>query len=342
VTNIEDNQENDTVFAYTSTTTTVTNRLSEDTVYTVDANGRVTKITNPLSEETEFAWHADTWELTILLGPKIDLGGGNYSRHRVIYTYGSTAATQHELRKRQLYKLTGPNGSNTLLAEDEWTYNAQHDVLTHEDPLGHITTNTYKIVSGASIGLIETITNAESEVIATYQYELVNGIYRAEWYKNGVNKTWNYDYNQNTANSYGIPDKITAPGGALTYYKIDVRGRQYESTPPTGNTSKIIYDAVDRAIQMINPDGTSTHAVYDCCHLVAEVDENGHGSTYEHNEMGRLSKVTDANGDETTYGYNAEGWQTSVTDPRGNTTTFAHDELGRVTLITYPGGWTEG
>jgi YD repeat-containing protein len=232
-------------------------------------------------------------------------------------------------------------GSNTLLAEEEWTYNTQHDVETYENPLGKITTYGYKIVSGASIGLVETVTNALSQVIATYQYELVNGIYRAEWYKNGVNKTWNYDYNQNAANSYGIPDKVTAPSGAITNSRIDVRGRQYESTPPTGNTSKIVYDAIDRAIQMINPDGTSTHTVYDCCHLVAEIDENAHGSTYENDEMGRLSKVTDANGDETTYGYNAEGWQTSVTDPRGNTTTFAHDELGRVTLITYPGGWTE-
>ena len=340
VTNIEDNQSNDTVFAYTSTTTTVTNRLSEDTVYTFDASGRVTKITNALLQDTEFTRDSTTWELTQTLGHKIDLGGGNYSQHRTLLTYGTTSA-QHELHKRRLYKLTGPMGTNTLLTEEDWTYNAQHDVETYENPLGKVTTYGYKIVSGASIGLIETVTNAESEVIATYTYELVNGIYRADTFKNGVNKTWSYDYDQNTANSYGIPDKVTAPSGAITNSKIDVRGRQYEVTPPTGNTSKIVYDAVDRAIQMINPDGTSTSSVYDCCHLVAEVDENGHSSTYEHDDMGRLSKVTDANGDETTYEYNAEGWQTSVTDPRGNETTFAHDEQGRVTLTTYPGGWTE-
>lgn len=131
------------------------------------------------------------------------------------------------------------------------------------------------------------------------------------------------------------------PSGAVTNFKIDIRGRTYEITGPSGNTDKIEFDALDRQIKHVNPDGATLEWIYDCCHLAADADENEVGNTYEYDILGRLIKVADPNGEETKFEYNAEGWQTKIIDPRGEETVFTHDAIGRVIQIDYPGGWQE-
>jgi YD repeat-containing protein len=340
VTNIEDPAGNSTAFAYTSTTTTVTNRLETDTVYEFDSNKRVTKVTDALMNEAAFEWDSTTWELIAEFGPKIPVSGTPWSRHKTIYSYGTTTATQHELHSQELRKITNSDSTGTVLSTEEWTYNAQHDILTYEDALGKVTTNTYKLDgSGASVGLVLTVENGESETIETNTYDTAGNLYRHLTREDGESNVWEFRYNQNQTNSYGIPDQTETPEGNVTNLLIDVRGRTYKITDPSGNPLQFVFDDLDRLIQTINPDGTSARTVYDCCHLVTEVDQNGHGVTYEHDVMGRRSKMTDQNGDETLFGYNAEGWRTTVTDPRGNVTTIEHDDLGREIEITLPGGW---
>lgn len=342
VTNIEDPDENDTAISYDSSTVrTVTDRLSHDTEYTIDASGRIVKIVDAIANETEFTWDATTWEMLIELGPKIPYTGTPWTRHKTIYTY-NTGADQHELQKREVKKITDTDSTGTLLKEETWTYNAQHDVLAYSDPLAHETTYTYELDGGgASVGLVETVENGEQQTTLTNVYDNAGNKYRLLTATNGVSETWTFAYNQNTANSYGTPDKITNPSGAITNLKVDVRGRVYENTGPSGNAEKFEFDGLDRQIRQIHPDGTSREWVYDCCHLAAEVDEDKRGTCYEYDAMGRLAKEVDANGEETTYGYDAEGRQTTVTNPRGQTTTTYYDDIGRIIQISYPGGWQE-
>jgi YD repeat-containing protein len=72
-------------------------------------------------------------------------------------------------------------------------------------------------------------------------------------------------YNQNQTNSYGIPDRTETPEGNITNLLIDVRGRTYQVTDPSGNPVKLVFDDLDRLIETINADGTSSRSVYDCC-----------------------------------------------------------------------------
>ncbi|MFN8138567.1 MAG: hypothetical protein U0R49_02095 [Fimbriimonadales bacterium] len=341
VTNVKDPALSSTAISYGPNSTTVTNRLSKTTVFAINLSGQITKITDALSNDTEFTYDSTSWETLTILGHKIPVSGTPWSRHKTILTYNS-GANKHELQKQEIKKITDTDSTGTLLAKLEWTYNALHDILTQKDPLDNVTTYTYELDGGSnSLGLVKTVVNDLSQTVLTNGYDNSTNKYRLLTSKNGVDKTTSFAYDQNTANSYGTPDKITMPSGAITNLKVDIRGRVYENTGPSGNTDKFDFDALDRMVKHTNPDSTSTSTVYDCCHLSAEIDENGVGTTYEHDIMGRLSKVTDANGEETTFAYNAEGWQTGVTDPRGNTTTTTFDDIGRPTQIDYPGGWQE-
>lgn len=342
VTNIQDPAANDTVIAYTSSTVrTVTNRLSTDTEYTIDGAGRVTKIKDALDNETEFTWDATTWEMLTMLGPKIPYTGTPWSRHKTIFTYNS-GADQHELQARAVKKITNTDSTGTTLKTESWTYNPQHDVLTYVNELNKTTTYTYKLDgSSNSIGLVLTVVNPLSQTALTNTYDSSGNKFRLLTSASGGYSETTFAYNQNTANGYGTPDEITAPNQAVTNLKVDVRGRVYEETGPSGNTEKFEFDCLDRLVRQIHPDGTSLEWVYDCCHLAAEVDENKRGAQYEYDDMGRMSKTTDANGEVTTYGYNAEGWQTEMVNPRGKTTDTYYDDIGRVIQISYPGGWQE-
>ncbi|HMS57191.1 MAG TPA: hypothetical protein PKA27_17540, partial [Fimbriimonadaceae bacterium] len=343
VTNIEDPDENDTVFAYATSpaiTTTVTDRLTFNTVYTFDASGRIIKVKDAEDNETEFAYDSTTWNLTVLLGPKIPVSGTPWSRHREVFIYDTDPGTLHDLLRKELRKATNSDATGTLISDVEYTYNAQHDVLTETDQEGNVTTYTYKIVSSKSIGLVETVVNGKSETIQTNTYELDSGMYRLQKTANGVSKETEFDYGVN-GSFLGIPDRITDPAGAITNLKIDIRSRVIVNTGPSGNATSFEYDALDRLIRTLNPDDTSTANVYDCCHLVATINENKVGMKFEYDLLGRKSSETDANGETTTFVYNAEGWMTSQTDPRGKATSFSHDDIGRTLQIDYPGGWQD-
>jgi YD repeat-containing protein len=346
VTNVKDAAGKNTVFAYddVNRTRTVTNRLSKSTVYAFDVDGRVTSVEDALANKTEYIWDATTWELTRVAMPKID-PGGSWRRQRVDYGYGTTTATQHELWSRKTTLETGA-GPVTLQSEETWTYNAFHDVLTYRDAenVDKAWTNptlayTYKEVSGSSIGLVETVKNGENQTVQTNAYEQISGKWRLWKITNGAGKVWEFKYDQNQSNSFGNPDRVINPSGASTDFKIDVRGRTYEETGPSGNPMKTEFDALDRVTRVTNPDGSSFGTVYSCCHVAAEYDENGRGSTFDYDAMGRLVKTIDENGNETTRVYNDEGWLTSLTDPRGKTTSMSYDDIGRLLETNYPGNW---
>ena len=89
--------------------------------------------------------------------------------------------------------------------------------------------------SGNSVGLIATVVNAESEATQVNDYDNATNKFRLLTSENGVGKVWSFAYNQNTTDSYGTPDALTTPEGNITNLKVDIRGRTYEATDPSGN-----------------------------------------------------------------------------------------------------------
>ncbi|GIV02218.1 MAG: hypothetical protein KatS3mg015_1048 [Fimbriimonadales bacterium] len=339
VTGVKDAAQNTTVIAYTSATLrTVTDRLNNAWEYHFDSSNRITKIVDPLGNETEYAYDANSWELVQQDLPKINPSGA-WRRLRLLYTYGTSVDTEHELLKTERQEITS---STSGVAEPTLitTYNALHDPLTQEDGEGNLTALTYEQDSGGnSVGLVKTITNGEGETVVTNTYDTAANFYRLLKTKNGVNKETTFAYNQNSSDSYGIPDRITLPTGATFNKKVDVRGRIIEEWGPSGNRTKFFYDALDRLIRTEFADGTVMGVIFDCCHMVADYDQNGHGNTYEYDVMGRLVKILDPNGEAITMEYDAESNLIKETDARGNETQFSYDASGRQTQIDYPGGY---
>ncbi|HWP32102.1 MAG TPA: RHS repeat-associated core domain-containing protein [Fimbriimonadales bacterium] len=344
VNSIIDANNKTTLITYDVITNTaiVRNRIGKEKQFKFDQNGRIEKITDELLNEHEFVWNSNTWELEMEFLPKIPIFGMPWSRQKIVYTYGTTTETQHELKRREVRKITDTDATGIFLADYQWTHNLYHDVLTETDEEGNVTTYTYKLnSSGVSTGLRETEKNGENQIYVTRTFDTEANKFTLLAETNGVNKTINYLYNQNSANSYGKPDRIITPEGNITNLKIDIRGRVYEITDPTGNPVKITYDSLDRPIKVFFSDGSGVERVYECCHLIAEIDANGNSVFREYDNLGRLVKETDANGNSTSYGYNDEGWLTSITDPRGKVTFISYDDAGRITQIDYPGGWQE-
>lgn len=329
-------------FTYDTNTTTLEDPLTFETVYTIDGNGRVTKITDPLGQETELTYDSTTWRVSIVYSPKLPKSGTPWSRHKTILTYGNTTETQHELKKREVKKITNSDSTGTLLAKEEWTHNAWHDVLTYKNPLDEIETYTYQLDgSSKSVGYLLTIVNEMSQTVLTNTYD-DGELYRLIENENGVGKSTTYEYGDGLSPSYGIPNLITSPEGNETHQKVDIRGRISEVTDPSGNPVSMEYDELDRLVRVIYPDNTTSGSIYDCCHLVATYDQMGRGTQSEYDLLGRTVKTIDPNGAETSFEYNENSWLTAMIDPRGNGTTYEHDDAGKTTAINYPGGWIEG
>lgn len=187
---------------------------------------------------------------------------------------------------------TGPNGYQ---ASESYTYNDQHQPLTHTDEMGAVTTYTYNAAGQ--------VTSAEDPL--------------------GHTRHYHYDSN-------GYLTSLTDANGNTTTYTYDAMGRKTTETDPLGNTKTFTYDALNRVTRITYWDGSYEENTWDKLDRVAHRDRNGNTTHYQYDNMRNLVKITDPLGHETTFTYYPNNLLHTRTEPDGGVTTWTRDIQGRV------------
>jgi len=252
-----------------------------------------------------------------------------------------------------------------------YTYNADGQVLTAEDPDSNTTTYTYN-----TDGTMATMVNALSQT-TTYNTYDGNGRLTKMTDPNGLITLFTYDYKGRmltkkvgtltTTYAYdaaGNLTKVTQPDGSYLSYTYDAAHRLTKITDRLGNyttytldamgnrtavnvyanggtlvrTHTYTYDAVNRLETETGAAvGETTSYTYDDqSNLLTVTDPNSNVTTYSYDALNRKSTMEDPDSNTTTYGYDSEDNLTSVLDPRGLTTTYGYDAFGNQTSVSSP------
>lgn len=195
---------------------------------------------------------------------------------------------------------SGPGGYHST---ESFTYNSQHEPLTHTDEDGGVTTYTYN-AAGQRTSLTDPL---------------------------GHTTQWAYDTN-------GYPSSMTDADGHATTYTYDNIGRKATETDPLGNTKTWSYDALNRITRITYWDGTYEQNTYDKLDRVAHRDRNGNVTQYAYDGVRNLISITDPLGHVTSFTYYANNLLKTKTDATGGVTTWTRDIEGRVTQRQDPNG----
>jgi RHS repeat-associated protein len=240
-----------------------------------------------------------------------------------------------------LQKITFPDGTNR-----SFTYDANGNLLTAVDPLGHTAAFTYD-----AHGQVLTITNSRGGV-ATFTYD-AGGRLLTSRDADTADTTYTYDALGRLTRAasadgahldvaYDAADKITALAderGNSYAFAYDANGNLTGITDPNAANVQFGYDALDRLNQLVDRFGKTRTRTFDARDDIAtETDELNHTTTFSHDTRRRISAIADPGNAPVQFGYDDEAELISLTDPLGHTTSLGRNLRGQVIALTDPLG----
>ena len=275
------------------------------TGFTVNADGRVTKVSLPDATSVSYAYTDGL--LTSVTDPT-----GKVSN------YGYNA-------DKRLSSLTDPAGGKVSN-----TYETNGRIKSQTDQKGKTTSFTWD--SGGE----------ESHMTAP-DGGVWTDIYAANVLMESIDpygKKVSYTYDR-----YLRPVEITDQRGNTTSMTYDSAGRMLTRSAPAslGYKESWTYDSAGNILSHTDGRGNKTTYTYNASNkLTSSTDPLSGKTTYTYTALGALATVTTPRGKTTTYGYDAKGNRTSVTTPLGEKTTFTYDDAGRIATKTDPRGNASG
>ena len=349
-----------TTYAYDASDRLITETDHDNVVVlenTYDA-GRVTQQEAPLGAVTTFAWDPATQTSTTtdpagkdwvhvyddgVLASETNPEGDTITYARdvnlgvtsVIDGRGNETRTTYDARGNMLSR-TAPAPLSYL---QEWTYDAQDNVLTETDGRGNTTTYGYD-----ALGNLTSITQPDTETV-TMVRDAATGLVTSRTDQRGKTTTFGYDADHNLIS-------ITSPLGHQTTMAYDASGRLVEVVDPRGNeagatpadfATTYTYDDADNRLTETTPLAeTTTWSYDDVGNLTQMVDAESNIWGYAYNDARELISETAPDFTVTTHTYDARGLRSSTATAEGNTTTFAYDDAGRLVNQVSPRGNVAG
>lgn len=238
----------------------------------------------------------------------------------------------YDNRKRVKQILETPNGSDTPLLVNEFTYNALGQKKTVVDAANNKTEYVYDV-----LGRQERVIDADqNETI--YEYDSRNNIVSVTDPRN--NKTqYNYDKDNHQI-------KVIRPMGEEYQYFYDNRGNidyiidavgnkiDYQYNPNMRIDTQTIYNSTD----LQNPERIINYDYFDDGKLKS-YDDQVTSSVFEYTAMNRLQKETLDFGTFSksySYSYHKNGDLKTYTDPENQTVNYTYDNNRRLQLIQIP------
>ncbi len=301
VTQQTDGLGNVITLAYAPGQTTYTDANGGQTIYSYDAQWRITNVRDTLGGNTATTYDAagNVYQTTDPLGRVTT---------RIYDTRGNLTQVTNPAGGTQTF--TYDASDNLLTATDQlnhtttYTYDANGNVKQKTDPLGNITKFNYSTF-GQNTAVIDPLNNLTGFV---------------------------YDSN-------GNPVTKTDPSNRNTYYGYDSIGRLTAVENADLQETDYTLDATDHITQVTNPSGNNTFLNYDADGNKTKLtDANNHATNYEYDANNNLTKTTNALNQATTYTYDGNGNLIKKTDAKGRQTIYIYDLLGRQTQTTDPLG----
>jgi RHS repeat-associated protein len=374
--------------------TALTNAVNSTWKWNFDADGRVTAYSDPNTNTTTYQWDpvsnltsvttplgfvtTQSWDLVYRL---IGVAYPPNTRGMTLYNYDDTirtTATAVQLTSTIMQTWTHIYDANWRMTQstdpiadiiNTLTYDNAGNVLTHTDPLHHVTSHTWNPQYQLS-----TTTDANNHT-TTYIYDNAS-LLTALTDATGADTGFAYDpanrrttltdpLNHSTAYSYDNADRrtqitdpnnstvthawdpvgnltaLTDPNQNTTTYSYDPANRQTQTTSPPVNGASIItthlYDPANRMTTLINGLGNTFTYAYDPDNRrTAETDPMGHMAQYGYDAANRPITTTTPLGFITTQQWDAGNRHTVTMDANNNTTTLAYDFANRHTQTTRP------
>ncbi|MHB8511873.1 MAG: RHS repeat-associated core domain-containing protein [Actinomycetota bacterium] len=327
-----------------------------------DSNGRVDWQTDPLGQKTQFAYTSTTTTITDpKLNVTVDTyaNGELVSETR---GYGTSSAATwkyfYDPNTLGIVQMIDPNqnqkiaSGNASPSDNFWeqTFDANGNLMSKSDPLGNLTQFTYD-----SLNDVQTVIDPNFVLnpshpeyyTTTFTYDsnntgnliqtstpLASSCSPQQQPHCSIVQTTQYGYNPSQA---GDITSVTDPESNVWHYGYDTNGDLVSSTDPLSNTTNYCYDAIGRRTRMIKPNGTST-----CSTTIPPAPNNflPYVYQYSYDNMGRLLSSIDPLGHQIVNTYDSDENLKTAQDANGNLTTYNYDAADERTKIQRPDGTT--
>ncbi|HEY6329401.1 MAG TPA: RHS repeat-associated core domain-containing protein, partial [Blastocatellia bacterium] len=289
--------------------TTVTDPLGHQTTYRFNPQGYVIQVTDALGQTMAFNRAPGANLLLSVTGNAICSVCGPPGQGNVSYTYDANG---------NVLTRTDAVGHTTSFTYDP----VFNQVTSVTDPLNHSTQLAYD-----GSGNLTSVTDANGHATSfTYDF---TGLPLTSTDPLGNITTINYDL-------YGNPVKITDALGNANAVAFDGVSRMTGATDPLGRRSAVAYDVLDRVTAVQDGRGNVTGFAYDPVgNLLTLTDPRSNNTLFTYDQLSRLKTRTSAVGKSESYQYDAGGNLTQYTDRRGQASLYQYDALNRLAQETY-------
>jgi RHS repeat-associated protein len=251
----------------------------------------------------------------------------------------------------------------------QYTYNAEHWLLTITDPNDHVfVNNTYddrgRIIEqrDASNSLSTISYPNERTAIITDNLEKVTKHFYDDNLRliedkdaNGYSIFYQYDSDDNvilikdlggheTKYTYDSSGNVLTRTDALdqtAYFRYDGQNNLIYQKDEAGAETTLEYDGYNNLFHVYDAEGGDTFITYNGLGLIETLqDANEHTTRYVYDDQGNLQTITDALNNVTIFEHDAVGRQIAMTDANNHSVHFEYDKNDRVKGITDPNGKT--
>ncbi|MEI8122542.1 MAG: RHS repeat-associated core domain-containing protein, partial [bacterium] len=304
--------------------------LNNETAFTYDSFGLMTKITDPVGKETTFSYASDgsgnQIKVTNPLGKEWKKEYNGFSKpSKTIDPLNNQTNFDYDTMAN-LTKVTDAESRVT-----EMTYDKLQRTTSIKDALNNTTSFTYDTESN-----VTKITDALAREF-TYTFDAVN-----------QTKTWVFpDNNQESydCNANGSLTKITRRGGQETTFTFDDADRLAAKTW-TGTTSTVFtpaYDNANRLTGLTKIEGNTTISqigvTYNAANQATAIIAEGNTTSYAYDGAQRLNQIMYPSSEVVKYGFNSRSALESIKNgSNAAIADYTFDDAGRATKKTLPNG----
>ncbi|MFC8998390.1 RHS repeat-associated core domain-containing protein [Streptomyces rochei] len=301
-------------------TTTVTDPDGDETIYTHNADGEVTKVTDPLGHSRHATYKNHLTQTAIdAMGTGTDGTGGNTT------TYGWDDRNNPVSQKLPLGATASVTAYQTIagtdLPNDFTTPDGRKDSFKYDANGNTMSVTT----SGTAGGIREYTYNKDTPTCGGFEGQRCTA-------KDGNGKVTSFTYDDQ---GNLIKVKPPAPLGETTY-TYDALGRIETVEDGRGITTVYGYDSRDRVREVSSTNFTVTYSYDGDGNVTSRTDASG-TTKWDYDKLNRESVRTLQNGAQTALAYTPGGDVDFYTDPTG-TTDYTWDKAGRLDYLTAPDG----